>query len=348
MILPALALALAVHARCASSPDPGDANGLAASIATYRNPVVEDNCPDPSVVRLDEGGAPTFYMVCTSNFNALTDKFPIRRSPDLVHWERVGFVFLKDQRPTWARADFWAPEIDRVGDHFVAYFAARDETGHLVLGAAVADRPEGPYKDLGKPFLREDFGGVIDPHYFEDEDGRSYLYWKEDRNALVPPEATPIVVQELSTDGLHFKGPRTSVLTSDKPWEGGVVEGPWVMRRDGTYYLFYSGNTFNSERYATGVARAPSPLGPFEKLPAPIVHSNPLWIGPGHGAVVRAGNDDWYVYAAWQPGRIDISWDRPLYPRMALLDRLTWDQGWPRIQGGTPSTEPQPVPQTKP
>src|SRR5688572_21583360 len=61
--------------------------------ATYRNPVVAVNCPDPGV--LADGDV--FYAVCTSNNNqAERDKFPVLRSADLVSWQPIGHLFPAD------------------------------------------------------------------------------------------------------------------------------------------------------------------------------------------------------------------------------------------------------------
>lgn len=309
--------------------------------ASFVNPVVDANCPDPGVI--EDGGG--FLAVCTTNSNATPDKFPIRRSTDLVRWTEIGHLFPAGRVPAWARSEFWAPEIHRIGAGYVAYFTARDTTGRLCLGAARADRPEGPWTDLGAPLVRDARVGMIDPHQFRDEDGKRYLYWKADGNDFRPPEPTPIYVQPLAADGLSLTGERRTILRNDQPWEGDVIEGGSIIKRADTYYFVYSGNTFNSERYAVGVARSESPLGPFEKLPRPILVSDGDFVGPGHGSVVSAAGADYYVYHAWRPGQIDAGWDKPAYPRVMLVDRIRWGHdGWPIIGDGTPTAAAQPVP----
>ena len=117
-------------------------------------------------------------------------------------------------------------------------------------------------------------------------------------------------------------------------------EAPWLIRRDGTYYLFYSGNVYD-QRYRTGVARASRVTGPYEKHAGPILANNARWVGPGHGSVVAVGGTDFFVYHAWSatpqgtpaPGG-----------RRVLVDRITWAGGWPKIANGTPSTALQPWP----
>jgi len=112
-----------------------------------------------------------------------------------------------------------------------------------------------------------------------------------------------------------------------------------MIFESGSYYLFYSANGYASTRYAIGVARASSPLGPFTKASAPILVSNAAYGGPGHGSVVRGPGGEWvHVYHAWQaahvgsaPGRLD------------LVDRISWSGGWPHMYGA-PTPRSQPVP----
>lgn len=294
----------------------------------FANPVVATDCPDPGVVF----DGTQYVMACTGGDYAL------RTSPDLVHWTPAGTIFAAGRRPSWAVGDFWAPEIHRVGDHWVAYFSARNGgDGSLAIGAATGPTALGPFTDIGHPLVDDPHPGVIDAHHFEAPDGTQYLLYKVDGNAVGAP--TPIYAQPLEADGLTFRGGRTEILRNDRAWEGGLVEGPWMIFESGTYYLFYSANGYASTRYAIGVARASSPLGPFEKAGAPILTSEGAWAGPGHGSVVRAPGGEWaHVYHAWEaahvggaPGRLD------------LVDRITWEAGWPRMLSA-PTTRSQPLP----
>lgn len=295
---------------------------------TYANPIRKQNCPDPAVLRV----AGLYYLTCTSGNSP--DAFPLSVSSDLVRWRPAGHIFPRAAKPAWAVSDFWAPEIHRVGRRFVSYYTARDRTGRLCIGAACASSPAGPWEDGGAPLIRNDRVGMIDSHQFRDRDGRRYLYWKKDGNDLRPMERTDVYVQALSPDGMSLAGDRHVVLTNDRPWEGNLVEGPWVERRGSYYYLFYSGNNFWTVDYAVGVARARSPFGPFVKREETLLRRDEHWMGPGHGCVVRGPQGgDFYVYHAWQRGRVGGR-----HPRVMLLDRIHWENGWPRINDGSPSS----------
>ncbi len=302
----------------------------------YTNPVVAADCPDPGV--LSDGGQ--YVMACTSG--GAPDAYPMRTSTDLVHWSPAGFIFPAGTRPAWASGDFWAPEIHRVGGGYVAYFSARTHDGNLALGAAAGPTSTGPFTDLGRPLLSDPGMGLIDVSEFEDANGAPFLVWKEDGNAV--GRSTPLHVQALSPDGLTPVGPVTTAIVNDQGWEGGLVEGPFVVLRGGQFFMFYSANAYYDDRYAMGVARSASPLGPWEKHDGPILvthRGNGAWEGPGHGSVVRApqaGAGDVLVYHAWVAGQAGGG-----PGRQTLLDAVRWVNGWPEVPGA-PSGDSRPIP----
>ncbi len=297
----------------------------------YANPVVDANCPDPGVLRVGS----TYYMACTSGNWA----YPIRASTDLVHWTLVGTIFTPALHPTWASGDYWAPEIHAVGGQYVAYFSARNAaTGVLSIGAATSASPAGPFEDLGHPLIAPSSSpGVIDAHFFRASSGKQYLVWKVDGESVgLSPK---IRIQELSADGLALLGLPQTILSNGMAWEGSVVEGPWMVERNGAFYLFYSGNFFASASYSIGVAKAYSPLGPFMKPSGPILESKGPWAGPGHGSVVVGPSGDWvFVYHAWKAGQVGQD-----PGRLVLVDRIQWDGTWPSMRSA-PSWTSQPVP----
>jgi beta-xylosidase len=289
------------------------------------------------VLRDDEpDGTPRYFMVCTKGDQG--GLFTIHQSPDLVHWAEVGYVFpAATGAPVWATANFWAPEIHAVNGGYVAYFSAQHVSGKLAVGAAWAPSPLGPFEDLGEPLVHEPDMSHIDAHLFEADGGTRYLVWKDDGNAFGLP--TPIWGQEVTPDGLTLVGPKVKLITNDKPWEGNLVEGPWVVRRPSGYYLFYSGNAFYNASYAMGVARADSPLGPYTKLPNPILTSKGAWAGPGHGSlVVGPSGRDMMVYHSWEAAHIG---EPP--GRIVLVDEVEWNGQWPSMFGA-PSSASRPKP----
>ena len=185
--------------------------------------------------------------------------------------------------------------------------------------------------------------GVIDPTYFNDS-GTPYLIWKVDGNAHGNP--TPILAAQLAHTGTTIIGKPTELIRNDETWEGGLVEGPWIVKNGVEYFLFYSaGGGFKSTNYSVWVAKASKLLGPYQKNPHAILHTKlpedgHSWKGPGHCSVLPlfGSTDRGYVifYHAWVHGKI-------LPFRVMLMDALTWQDGWPRVVGGVPSETREPV-----
>ncbi|HEY4000197.1 MAG TPA: glycoside hydrolase family 43 protein [Candidatus Xenobia bacterium] len=299
------------------------------SPTTYTNPVIAHDAPDPGVLRVDD----TYYLVTTGD--GPDGAFPLYTSRDLEHWKQMGSAL--PTRPTWAGGAWWAPELHQVGGRYLLYYSAETTAGQHVIGVAQSDQPQGPFQDVGKPLAADPHVGLIDATFFHDTDGKNYLYWKEDGNAIGQP--CRIMAAPLSADGTQVEGSPVPVLENDpKSWEGTVVEGPELVKRGDWYYLFYSGNGYAGDAYGEGVARSQSPTGPFEKRGHPLLHSNAAWKGPGHADIVTdPAGENWLLYHAWPAGHVNAPPGREL-----LLDRLWWGpDDWPYVQDGAPSTTPQ-------
>ncbi|MGI9107225.1 MAG: family 43 glycosylhydrolase [Pyrinomonadaceae bacterium] len=303
-------------------------DGAAQTRASYTNPALAGDYPDPSVIRV---GADYWATATSSDW---APEFPILHSRDLVNWRIVGAVFHK--RPAWSIGNYWAPEISQDRGRFYIYYTAKKKDGPLCVAVATARRPQGPYTDHG-PLVCQEVGS-IDGYPIRDERGRRYLLWKEDGNSREQP--TPIWAQPLSADGTRLVGERQEVLRNTDKWEkhatlpyGDLIEGPAVVRRKGWFYMFYSGNFCCAREcnYMVGVARSRKLLGPWEKNPAnPILAGNDAWKCPGHGSIVSdARGRDYLLYHAMHPK------DFVYVGRQALLDEVRWGaDGWPTINEG--------------
>ena len=95
-------------------------------------------------------------------------------------------------------------------------------------------------------------------------DGGWWLFWGSGFE--------PIQARRLAPDGLAFApgSVATPVLEPDPYLEyENLMEGAWVVARDGWYYLFYAGDSCCVRPYyAVLVARSHSVTGPYEKLAA--------------------------------------------------------------------------------
>ena len=123
--------------------------------------------------------------------------------------------------------------------------------------------------------------------------------WQRVRNALVEfgtasaiidAMNTPIRAQRIARDGRSLVGEKRIVLTNDLDWEGHLIEGPFVTRQQGRYWMFYAGNDFATPAYGIGVAVADNVLGPYTKQSEPLLKSTREWTAPGHASVAPGLN----------------------------------------------------------
>jgi hypothetical protein len=103
--------------------------------------------------------------------------------------------------------------------------------------------------------------------------------------AILEAMTTPIRGQRMAEDGRSLVEEDRIVLTNDLDWEGHLIEGPFVTRQEGRYWMFYAGNDFSTPAYGIGVAVADHPLGPYSKLGEPLLRSTREWTAPGHASV---------------------------------------------------------------
>ncbi|HWH22779.1 MAG TPA: glycoside hydrolase family 43 protein [Allosphingosinicella sp.] len=137
--------------------------------------------------------------------------------------------------------------------------------------------------------------------------------WERVRSALiacghaeeiVEAMRTPIHAQRLGPNGRSLVGEERIVLANDLGWEGHLIEGPFVTRQHGRYWIFYAGNDFSTPAYGLGVAVADHPLGPYVKQPEPLLRSRRDWWAPGHASVAPGlDGEPQLFFHAFFPGR---------------------------------------------
>jgi beta-xylosidase len=338
-------------------PPAGTATAASASTATYTNPVTAgtvDTFPDPSMIRGKDG---YWYAYGTQNpvFQTQGESaermLPILKSADLTHWTYAGEVFTPGTQPAWhGGSRLWAPDIRYTDGHYSLFYSV---PGQDTVGVATAPTPTGPWTD-GGAVLPADSGcatGDIDQAQFTDVGGQPYLYWGS---------YDTICVAKLNGDRTRIEGAVTQVA------QGRRVEGGFVVRRDGFYYLFYSDAGCCDGAYSgyqVKAGRSTSPTGPFTDdrgvdLMSPVskggivVGGSDRWIGPGHNALqTDLAGQDWLVYHAIPADDPDLDpvpgIDRTLSRRPMAIDRLDWIDGWPVLRAGAgPSATAQQAPVT--
>ena len=233
----------------------------AAAQEAFANPVIDAlGVADPHVLKYNG----EYYLYASGD--------PIRafHSTDLVTWEEIDPVLSSSDAPdAWNQADVWAPEVVyRNGRFYMYYTASRASSDWRVgeaarrIGVAVSDSPRGPFRDMGRPLTP---GWGIDGHVFQDPDsGEEYLFYSYLYEPRLP--GAGIVVDRMPTwDAVE--GDPANVTRGTEAWEdkdgdpnNGSLrytnEAPTVLKRNGRYYMMYSGGSWDRPTYALAYATA--------------------------------------------------------------------------------------------
>lgn len=228
-------------------------------------------------------------------------------SDDLTDWKGEGRILDFKDVPWSTNRAAWAPTCAERDGKYYFYFSAGDGAG---IGVAVADHPAGPFRDaLGKPLIKEYHHGAqpIDAHAFINDDGKAYLYYGGWKHA---------VVVELGEDMVSTVGEFREITPEH------YVEGPFMLKRNGTYYFMWSEGGWGDSSYAVAYARSDSPLGPFMRE-AKILQSDPeIGNGAGHHTALQLpGTDEWIICYHRRP----IDETHPNH-RVTCLDRMVFDE----------------------
>ncbi|WP_313535478.1 family 43 glycosylhydrolase [Sphingomonas sp.] len=259
------------------------------------------------------------------------DRFGAFSSSDLRHWRTRGELIRRDQI-AWIKDDgapahfLWAPAIAHRGGHYYLYFSVGPQNPTPSrIGVAVADRPEGPYRDIGHPLIADGGHGfeAIDPMVFVDpKSGKAYLYAGGSAGAKLR-------VWELGADMTSIA---REIPVATPP---NFTEGAFVHVRDGTYYLSYSHGRWNGPDYSVHYATARSPVGPWRYRGA-ILTADGRHQGPGHHSFVRTAAGGWLiVYHRWEHpdepapyrGERQIAIDRVRYRPDGSIRLITMTDG---------------------
>lgn len=223
-------------------------------------------------------------------------------SDDLVNWQDEEMLVDASGIPAtaWYKDRFWAPEIHQAKGMFFLTFNCRNAGRRFPhsVGIARARDIRGPYEIVShdSPLVQR----ANDAHLFTDNDGRHYVvyasYFFICAQEILLPECRltgePWLMIRNNTDGWD-----TGRFDNSPPWDRVGIEGPYVIRRRGLYYLWYSSWTYG---YASGIATAKDLRGDWTKSPAnPIIKARAPFGRPGHNAVFPGPDGhDWLCYHA--------------------------------------------------
>ena len=294
-----------------------------------KNPMGSDvsvnrEAADPSIA-LHNG---KFYMFASMSLGVWV-------SEDLANWE---YKKLPNSLPLYD----YAPDIRVIGEY--AYFCANRPSG---LGRFFCSRDilYGPYEEI------ETGISFADPALFEDEDGRVYLYWglsssapiwgvELDRENLTPlGQRHELIWGDPYTKGYERVGEDNTILpcseeelerrlaqiksthpamadfARDFMRDAPYIEGAWMNKHEGTYYLQYAAPGTQLNTYGDGVYVSDNPLGPFRLAENSPFSYKPGGFAPGagHGSTLWDGHGN-----LWHAGTMRISVHHQFERRLGL------------------------------
>ena len=200
-------------------------------------------------------------------------------SPDLVSWTKHSRI-IDTTVVGWLKSAMWAPAIIRKDGKYFLFFAGNniENNDYGGIGVAVADRPEGPFRDyLGKPLIGEFHNGAkpIDQFVFLDKDGIYYMYYGYRR----------CNVARLNAGFTGFEPLPSGELFRDIT-PAGYHEGPFMFVRNGKYYFMWSECCWGGPEYSVAYAISDNPFGPFQRIGKILQQDPDIATGAGHHSVI--------------------------------------------------------------
>lgn len=249
----------------------------------YQNPIAQNgDFADPFVLRYNG----IYYLYCTN------PDLRCWSSADLLHWHPEGPVIAPDTFPGLVP---FAPEVVYSNGSFYMY-TSPSGLGHYVLKS---ESPTGPFVKI-----TGNVAHAIDGSVLIDDDGKWYFYWAGDEGIWGCEMPSPTEFGEPVLTGAFLHG-----------W----TEGPFVCKRDGTYYMTYTGNHYLSRGYRINTAWSRHPLKGYRDDPyQPFVHTQDGAVGLGHSSTVLGPDlvSHYLIYHNLNPDvSRDLNIDRQLWHR---------------------------------
>lgn len=294
--------------------DTGGVSKMKVDFSTYKNSFKfgeewdDYGIGDPYVLRFNG----KYYLYCSTKDYRKGIK--AWSSEDLVNWKYEGLV-TDDEISTGA----YAPEVIYWNGYFYMYTSPAGK-GHFVLKS---ESPTGPFK-----VQTENFGLSIDGSVFIDDDGKFYFTHAGTQGIVGHEMADPLTV-DLGSKTLNS-------------YLNGWTEGSMIIKRNGLYYLTYTGNHVFSKGYRINYAVAEdSPIGNY-MVPA----NNPIVIstaddfnGLGHSSTVMGPDMDSY-YIVYH-NLLGTSKEGPPVREMNI-DRIVFNGEKMNVLGPTNYEQPAP------
>lgn len=217
-------------------------------------------------------------------------------SSDLLNWKYISRRFLKPWHKVYD--ELCAPAVFVMGDTMFVYGSTWTKSFPVWMSTD-------PKNNQWKEAVDSLQVGAWDGAFLEDDDKRLYLYWGSsnvyplkgielDRKTFAP------IGEEKEIWKLNHEqyGWQRFGEYLDNTFLDPFMEGAWVTKYNGKYYLQYGAPGTEFSGYADGVAVSDKPLGPFINQPHnPFSYKPGGFIrGAGHGATFQdKWNNYWHI-----------------------------------------------------
>jgi beta-xylosidase len=227
----------------------------------YTNPITRDtslSMRDYDIIKVGD----KWYCTGTSApfWTGHNPGVRLLESDDLIHWRQESWLIDASKLPSDCpyNGRFWAPEIHFIKNKFWLTVNSGEVTKDDPKGMKthsiwlfLANKVTGPYKLVNGP-LTHQYNN--DATLFEDSDGQVYLYCSG--NGLF--QAKFDLSKGMLIGGIYkFLDKKSS---GNPDWMVGGIEAPFVVKKDNTYFMFFSSWT---RGYEIGLLKSSSPLGPW-------------------------------------------------------------------------------------
>ncbi len=216
----------------------------------------------------------------------LMDKYHVFSTDDIVTWQDHGEI-LSSEDVEWGRPEggfMWAPDCAFKNGTYYFYFphpSGTDWNATWKIGVATSKKPDSGFKSQG--FI-PGLGGfaLIDPAVFVDDDGQAYMAYGGGAKCFVG---------KLKENMVEVDGEMRDVSAELDDYH----EGPWLFKRNGTYYLMYADNHHEKgqpQRNRMKYATSNTPLGPWTNRGIVL---GPTDCDTSHGSIVEF-KGQWYLF----------------------------------------------------